>query len=109
MRRQNWKSTASYVALLAAAYSIGLFLSCFFGPGIDNFAYDEMFQARPASAAQPEAIVLAIDEMTLRDCGGIRGIRGPLARALRLVATAKPKVVAVDVILADRDPAHDAA
>jgi signal transduction histidine kinase len=55
-------------------------------------------------------VVLAIDELTLMDCGGIRGIRRPIAYALRLLAPVKPKVVAVDVILADHgDPAEDAA
>src|SRR5260370_15636075 len=43
------------------------------------------------------------------DCGGIRGIRRPIAQARRLLAPVKPKAVAVDVILADRNPAEDAS
>ena len=53
--------------------------------------------------------MLAIDELTLMDCGGIRGIRRPIARALSLLAPVKPKAVAIDVILADRNPEEDAA
>ena len=54
--------------------------------------------------------MFAIDELTLMDCGGIRGIRRPIARALHLPATVKPKAASVAVILADRgDPAEDAA
>jgi signal transduction histidine kinase len=109
--RLAWNSTASYVGLLAASFGLALFVSYIFGPQINDYAYDSMFRAhRPTKPAQPESVVLAIDELTLMDCGGIRGIRRPIARALNLLAPVKPKAVAVDVILADRgDPAEDAA
>src|SRR5262249_7398668 len=108
MRRSlNWKSTASYATLLTAAYVVALFFSWFLGARLDNYVYDIMFQAYKAKPWTPEVMVLAIDELTLLGSGGIRGIRGPLAKGLRLVAQAKPKAVAVDVILADADPAHD--
>ena len=100
--RLAWNSTASYVGLLAASFGLALFVSYIFGPQINDYAYDSMFRAhRPAQPAPPESVVLAIDELTLMDCGGIRGIRRPIAYALRLLAPVKPKVVAVDVILAD--------
>ena len=109
--RLAWNSTASYVGLLAASFGLALFVSYIFGPQINDYAYDSMFRAhRPPKPAPPESVVLAIDELTLMDCGGIRGIRRPIAYALRLLAPVKPKVVAVDVILADHgDPAEDAA
>src|SRR5207244_4745499 len=65
MRRLNWKSTASYVALLSGAYAVALFFSWFFGSGIDNTAYDRMFDAYHAQPWQPEVVLLAIDELTL--------------------------------------------
>src|SRR4030081_1609381 len=100
MRRLNWKSTASYVALLAGAYTVALVFSWFFGGRIDDYAYDTMF-ADDTARWQPEVVVLAIDERTLHACGGIRGVRKPLASGLRLLAGTRPKAVAVDVILAD--------
>jgi signal transduction histidine kinase len=102
LRRLNWRSTASYVALLGGAYALALFFSWFFGSGIDDTAYDKMFNAYRAQPWQPEVVLLTIDELTLADTAGIRGIRGPLARALRLASAAKPSVIALDVILADR-------
>ena len=82
--RLAWNSTASYVGLLAASFALALFVSYIFGPQINDYAYDSMFRAyRPAKPAQPESVVLAIDELTLMDCGGIRGIRRPIARALQ--------------------------
>jgi signal transduction histidine kinase len=110
MRRPNWKSTAAYVTLLSGAYLTALLFSWFFGTGIDDWAYDSMFNAHRAAPWDPEVVVLAIDEPTLQSYGGFRAIRTPLARALPLVAAARPKVVALDVILADAaDPAQDRA
>ncbi|HEV2445536.1 MAG TPA: ATP-binding protein, partial [Candidatus Sulfopaludibacter sp.] len=48
------------------------------------------------------SVVLAIDEAALQQFGGMAGMRKPLADALRIVSNARPKAVAIDVILADR-------
>ncbi len=109
--RIGWNSTASYIGLLAASFGLALVISYIFGPQLDQYAYDGMFRAyRPAKLRSPEAVVLAIDELTLMDCGGIRGIRRPIAQALTVLAPIATKAVAIDVILADRgDPDQDAA
>ena len=112
MPRLNWKSTASYAALLAAAFVVAVVGSWIFGAQLDNYAYDYMFRLYQPPPWQPQSVLLAIDERTLSSVpGGIHAIRQPLAAALRLVAPASPKAVAVDVILAERsqDPAVDAA
>src|SRR5689334_5365779 len=109
MRRPNWKRTAAYATLLSGAYLIALLFAWFFGSRLDDYAYDTMFNAYRAAPWQPEVVVLAIDEPTLQAYGGFRAIRVPLAKVLPIVAAAKPKVVAVDVILADtgEDAAQD--
>ena len=112
MARLNWKSTASYVALLAAALVVAVVGSWMFGAQLDNYAYDYMFRLYRPPPWQPQSVLLAIDERTLSSVrGGIHAIRQPLAAALRLIAPATPKAVAVDVILAERsqDPAVDTA
>jgi signal transduction histidine kinase len=108
--RVGWSSTASYVCLLVASFGFALVVSLIYGPQIDEYAYDGMFLAhRPAHLKPPESVVLAIDELTLLGYGGIRGVRQPIAKALRLLAPVKTKAVAVDVILADRgNPQEDA-
>jgi hypothetical protein len=74
------------VGLLAASFGLALFVSYILGPQINDYVYDSMFRAyRPPKPVQPESVVLAIDELTLMDCGGIRGIRRPIAQALRLL------------------------
>jgi signal transduction histidine kinase len=108
--RVRWNSTATYIGLLAASFALAVPLSWIFERQINDWAYDSMFLAHHEPPSRPEAVVLAIDELTLVECGGIRGIRKPLTQAMRLLAAAKPKAVALDVILADRaDPAGDAA
>jgi hypothetical protein len=49
-----------------------------------------MFGAYHAQPWQPEVVLLAIDELTLADTAGIRGIRGPLARACILPPLPSP-------------------
>src|SRR5437660_2896013 len=109
MNRQGFKSTASYAGLLAASFVVAVAGSWIFGPQVDNYAYDYMFQRIRPKVRHTESVILAIDDATLRDAGGMGHIRGPLARALRRIAAAKPKVVAVDIILADKvDPRESA-
>lgn len=61
----------------------------------------------PLSAGAP--VLLAIDEETLGRHGGMRGLRSILAGILERIAPLHPKVVAIDLTLADRgDPAEDA-
>jgi adenylate cyclase len=83
--------------------------SWMFGRQVDNYTYDYMFQRMPPKAGPPQSVILAIDDATLRDAGGMGHIRGALAAGLRRIAAAKPKVIAVDIILADSvDPPEDA-
>jgi len=104
------RSNAVYVALLAAAFALALVASwTSFGAQIDNDAYDWMFRLYQPHAWQTQSILLAIDEPSLNTYGGVRNLRQPLAQALEAIAAAKPKTVAVDLILADNvDPAIDA-
>jgi signal transduction histidine kinase len=104
MERAGWKSTARYVGLLAAAFLVGVVGSWLFGAQLDNAAYDAMFRHYRPKPWKTESVVLALDDASLRDFGGMAGMRRPLADGLRLVAAAKPKAVAIDVILADRIP-----
>jgi signal transduction histidine kinase len=104
MEPARWKSTATYAALLATAFAGGVAASYKFGAQLDNYGYDQIFQRFQPKPWQPESVIVAIDEHTLSTYGGIAEIRKPLADAMRIVASAHPKAVAVDVILADNKP-----
>ncbi|MBZ5582702.1 MAG: CHASE2 domain-containing protein [Acidobacteriia bacterium] len=100
------KNAAQYVGLLAAAFGAGVCLSYFLGGQLDNYAYDFMFRVHPPKSWKTQSVILAIDDKTLRSCGGMENIREPLARGLKAIASV-PKVVVVDLLLADSKPAVD--
>jgi len=76
---------------------------------IDHYAYDLMTRLSPMEDGAAQSVVVAIDEETLREHGGMRAIRPILTSALEGIAATQPKAVAIDVILADKsDDAEDA-
>ncbi|SPE28643.1 exported hypothetical protein [Candidatus Sulfopaludibacter sp. SbA3] len=83
MEPRRWKSTATYVGLLSLAFAGGVAASYLFGPQLDNRAYDKMFLYYQPPPWKLESVIVGIDEVTLAKCGGLPGIREPLARGLR--------------------------
>ncbi len=78
------------------------------GREIDHYAYDFFFRLHTPPEWPLESVILGIDENTLRQFGGTNDIRLALARGLQLIAPAHPKAVAVDIILAEPNPADSA-
>jgi signal transduction histidine kinase len=102
------KQTLGYIALLTVALAVAI-ISGWLATPIDDYAYDWMFRIHPPAPASPHCSILAIDDATYSAMGGVREYRSMLAKALEAIAPAEPKVVAVDVVLADaEDPAEDA-
>ena len=80
------------------------------GIQFDSTVADWLSRLHPLQTPARMAAVLAFDERTLMEYGGIRDLRRTLAMALERLADARPAVVAVDITLAERgDPAADAA
>jgi signal transduction histidine kinase len=98
-----------YPGLLGCAGLLGIAASWTpLARAIDNYAYDFFFRLRTPDPWPVESELLAIDEPTMRVFGGVGGIRAALARGLDLIAPAHPRVVAVDILLAEPNPADDA-
>jgi signal transduction histidine kinase len=97
-----------YIAAVSACFALGLLAGWNRLAGrIDNQAYDLL--SKPAPATGQEAVVVAIDESTLRADGERERIRNIVAAALEKIRPAQPKAVALDVILGGyADPAQDA-
>jgi signal transduction histidine kinase len=91
----------------------GLMLGCFlaavlFGwsrlaAQLDGSAYDWIFSLHRPPAAEPKAILLAIDEASLMEIGGPRNLRPALAEGLERICAARPATVAVDLMLSTED------
>lgn len=98
-----------YGAVLGASFALAMAAAWLF-PQLDNYAYDWMFRREAMPLAKPESILLAVDERSLEEMGGMRRLRPALAEVLDRVAAAQPAVVAIDLILADEtDRADDDA
>ena len=101
--------------MLAATWAIGVLAGWTpIASRFDNYTYDLMdFYTRgfwnPSAGRPTESLVVGVDEETLRAKGGMRNIRPILAETLDGLNSASPRVVAVDVLLADDvDPVEDA-
>ncbi len=93
----------AYTGLLAAVFVFALLASWTpIGSQIDNYVYDWNFRLYHPKPWPTESIVLAIDEGSLKAFNGRLGLRKALADGLERIASASPKAVAVDAILADR-------
>ncbi len=68
---------------------------------MDGSAYDAMFRALPPSSEPAHSVVVAFDEATLSSTGGMQNVRSTLARALRAIGKAQPKLVAIDITVPD--------
>jgi signal transduction histidine kinase len=102
------RTTLAYIAMLAGCFAAGMVAGWKAGR-IDHYAYDLMLRLQPPDSWAPESVVVGIDEETLGLRGGARAIRTILSEALDKLAAVKPKVVALDVILSDREDAGEDA
>jgi signal transduction histidine kinase len=93
------KGTWRYVAVVAACFCAAFALSTV-AQRLDNGAYDVM-SARHKPDWEPQTVVIGIDDNAYGTLGGIVHRRTILANALDQLAEAKPKLVAIDVILHD--------
>ncbi|MDA0205369.1 MAG: CHASE2 and HATPase_c domain-containing protein [Acidobacteria bacterium] len=87
----------------SAAFLAALLLSWSpVGSQFDRWAYDLLLRAQPPEARESRSVIVAIDEATLANYGGILGVREPLARALQILAEHQPSALALDIVLAER-------
>jgi len=93
------KGTWRYAAVVAVCFCIAFGLSTV-AQRIDNFAYD-MISLRYQPDWEPQSVVVGINEKTFEKFGGPSARRAILSEALDRLARAKPKLVAIDVILHD--------
>ena len=90
------------MAVLAACFILGTLAGWTpLALRIDNYAYDWILGRQPEEHWTPQSVVVEIDEATLEARHGMPNIRAILTEALEKIAAAKPKAVALDVILHD--------
>ena len=103
-QRTAGKRTPGYAAVVAVMLAAAILLGwTAFASQIDDDAYDVLFRLNPPALGQSHSAILAIDDPTFSAMGGVRAYRTMLARALELLGPAQPKVVAIDMLLADKE------
>ncbi|MGI8746102.1 MAG: CHASE2 domain-containing protein [Bryobacteraceae bacterium] len=113
--RKHWpaKSVATYAALLAGCWVITTVIGWrSFARQVDNDAYDWMMnppRLDRSDTRNAQAVVVTIDDATFHSMGGVRNLRSITAQALERIAAARPKVTAIDLILADPGDAREDA
>ncbi len=91
-----------YAGALAAAFLLGSALSWSpVGRQFDFWAYDMLLRAAPPAAEPSRSLIVAIDEASLNEFGGLLAIRAPLARALEALAAREPAAVAIDLVFSE--------
>jgi len=108
--KKRWpvKLILGYAGIALAALVAATVLGWLIGPRIDNYAYDTMLRRDAPPPRAPHSVIVAIDDSTLNAMGGTRRLRSILATGLELIAAGRPRVTAMDLILADRgDAAED--
>lgn len=104
-RESAWKAAALAVLCFLAAIAISWSA---LGQQLDFWAYDFLLRVRPPAYRNPtSAVLLALDEETLQSFHGVAHLRQPLTEALKVLAHADAKAVAVDIQLADPVGAED--
>jgi signal transduction histidine kinase len=104
------KASIGYWAVLAVCFAVALWAGETL-PAVqfDNYVYDLMLGLHPPDRSRSEAVILAIDDATLNTMGGQRRLRGIVADAIEAAIHAQPRVIASDVIVADKgDESEDA-
>lgn len=93
---------ARYAGLLALCSLLAL-VAAWSGAGqqIDNWAYDFLLRLTTKPHSPSSAVIVSFDEASLAAYGGSLRLREPLARALEILATRRPSVVAVDIVLSE--------
>jgi len=96
-----------YFAVLVVSFLLALVAGfSALGKQVDADAYDFMFRLRPASWT-PQSALVAIDDASLMEFGGIRGLRAMLADALERLVPVHPSVVVEDILLAEPGQPED--
>lgn len=99
--KHSRRAIAAYLAVLCAAAAAAVVAGWTpLGARIDGDAYDWLLSS--ARKDQPAAsVIVAIDEPTLNDKGGLRNLRRILADAIARLKEVQPAAIVVDAILAD--------
>ena len=90
--------------IVAVCFAVAIVLADgwdFIAHRIDNYSYDYITAVSPAPSGDPQSVIVGIDDATYAARGGVAETRAIVSEALDKIAAAKPRAVAIDVVLHD--------
>jgi PAS domain S-box-containing protein len=94
------------LAIMLVSAGIGLLVD-WNAPGISRYARDWMMRARGPLPVPDDIAIVAIDEPSIARFGRFPWNRQVIARAIDSIAAARPKVIALDVLMTDPTAQED--
>lgn len=91
-----------YAALLSGVFAFAVMAGwTTLAAQVDSDVYDFLFRLDQRTPPPAVSVIYGIDERTLRQGGGLAGLRDILAGGLERLGACEPNVVALDIVLAD--------
>ncbi|MEP7364207.1 MAG: CHASE2 domain-containing protein [Acidobacteriota bacterium] len=91
-----------YAALLSGVFAFAVLAGwTTLAAQFDTDVYDFLFRLNQGAQPPAASVIYGIDERTLRQGGGLAGLRSILADGLDRLSACEPDVVALDIVLAD--------
>ena len=98
----NLQSRVAYILVASLCLLVSLAAGwTSYAARIDHDFYDLYFHQRGPERPDPQIVIAAIDDATLARYGALPLNRSLLARAIRAIQQAKPRVIAIDILLTD--------
>jgi diguanylate cyclase (GGDEF)-like protein len=94
------RSLPGGIAALAVA---GLSLLGYWQP-LEQIAYRVLFHLRPSNQWDKRVVVIAIDDVSLKELGHFPWPRGQYAKLLNVLSEAQPSVVVLDILFPESSP-----
>ncbi|HEV7860474.1 MAG TPA: CHASE2 domain-containing protein [Pyrinomonadaceae bacterium] len=108
-KRRRISRSAWLIAIVLASMAAGM-MCVWLAPGLDAYARDVLMRSRGPVAPPDEIVIVAIDEASIARFGRFPWSRDLTARAVETIASAQPKVIALDVLYSEPSTdANDAA
>src|SRR5438876_9740180 len=102
----NARKIVSALAIIAISASLGM-VADWRAPGIARYTRDWLMRARGPLPVPQDIAIVAIDETSMARFGRFPWSRQVIARAIDTLSSARPKVIALDVLFTDPTTQED--
>jgi PAS domain S-box-containing protein len=99
-KRRRINQAGWLIAVTVVSAAVGM-MCVWLAPGLDRYARDLLMQTRGPVAPPADIVIVGIDESSIERFGRFPWSRNIAARVIETIASAQPKVIAVDVLYSE--------